>query len=60
MEIILRGARHGLRLAEAPITRRNREKGFSGHGSGVRELRSICATGLKLLWWSLLIRLRLR
>ena len=59
MEILLRGVRRGLRLAQVPITYRNREKGFSGHGSGVRELWSICRTGAKLLWWSLMIRLGL-
>jgi glycosyltransferase involved in cell wall biosynthesis len=59
MEILLRGVRRGLRLAQVPITYRNREKGFSGHGSGVRELWSICRTGVKLLWWSLMIRLGL-
>ncbi|MBN2491215.1 MAG: glycosyltransferase family 2 protein [Planctomycetes bacterium] len=59
MEILLRGVRRGLRLAEVPITYRNREKGFSGHGSGVRERWSICRTGAKLLWRSLLIRLGL-
>lgn len=59
MEIVMRGARKGLRLAQTPITYRNREKGFSGHGSGIRELWSICLTGWKLLWWSLMIRLRL-
>jgi len=59
MEIIMRGARQGLRLAQVPITYRNREKGFSGHGSGLGELRSICWTGAKLLFWSLMIRLGL-
>jgi len=59
MEIVMRGALKGLRLAQVPITYRNREKGFSGHGSGFRELWSICRTGFKLLWWSLMIRLGL-
>jgi glycosyltransferase involved in cell wall biosynthesis len=59
MEIVMRGALQGLRLAQVPITYRNREKGFSGHGAGIRELRSICWTGFKLLWWSLMIRLGL-
>jgi len=59
MEIVMRGVRQGLRLAQIPITYRNREKGFSGHGSGLRELRSICWTGAKLLFWSAMIRLRL-
>ncbi len=58
MEIVLR-ARKAIRLAQVPITYRNREKGFSGHGAGLRELWSICWTGYKLLAWSLAIRLRL-
>jgi hypothetical protein len=58
MEIVLR-ARKTNRLAQVPITYRNREKGFSGHGAGAREFWSICWTGFKLLWWSLMIRLRL-
>lgn len=58
MEIVLR-ARKENRLAQIPINYRNREKGFSGHGAGLRELWSICWTGYKLLFWSLMIRLRL-
>jgi len=59
MEIVIRSVLKGLRLAQVPITYRNREKGFSGHGSGLGELWSICRTGFKLLWWSLMIRLRM-
>lgn len=58
-EIAIKGAMRGYRFGMIPITYFNRLGGISGHGRGWRETISIIFTGLKILWFGTLWRLRL-
>ncbi len=60
MEIPLRGAMRGLRIAQIPVSYFTRQGGISGHGAGLREFVSLALTGFKILFHAILIRLRIR
>lgn len=57
VEIVVRAARLGLRIAQVPVHYHNRQGGVSGHGSGWREFKSIVTCGAKLLLCATRIRL---
>jgi hypothetical protein len=50
VEIVVRAARLGLRIAQVPVRYHNRQGGVSGHGNGWREFKSIVNCGFCLLW----------
>jgi dolichol-phosphate mannosyltransferase len=58
VEIPMRAAVEGLRIAQIPITYHNRQSGESAHGSGAHEVYSICRCGFLILLHAMLIRLR--
>jgi glycosyltransferase involved in cell wall biosynthesis len=56
VEIVVRAARLGLRIAQVPVRYHNRQGGVSGHGRGWREIKSIVTCGLRLLLTATRIR----
>jgi glycosyltransferase involved in cell wall biosynthesis len=58
VEIPMRAAVEGLRIVQVPIIYHNRQAGESAHGSGAKEIYSICRCGFLILLHALLIRLR--
>lgn len=58
-EIAVKGAMLGCRIQMIPVTYFNRLGGISGHGRGWRETASIIITGLKILLFGTLWRVRL-
>lgn len=57
VEIPMRAAMEGLRVAQVPVKYHNRQGGISGHGSGWRETYSIVRTGFRILASAMAIRL---
>jgi len=60
VEIPVRACMEGLRLAQVPVKYHDRQGGVSGHGTGWREVLSICRTGFRILASALTIRLSRR
>jgi len=58
-EIAIKGAMKGYRFKMIPITYYNRLGGISGHGRGWQETASIILTGLKILTFGTLWKVRL-
>lgn len=59
LEVAMRPALAGYRVAMVPVTYFNRKGGVSGHGSGWRETWSIVRTGVTILVRATMIRLSL-
>jgi glycosyltransferase involved in cell wall biosynthesis len=57
VEIPMRACMEGLRVTQVPVKYHDRQGGVSGHGSGWREVLSICRTGFLILASALTIRL---
>jgi glycosyltransferase involved in cell wall biosynthesis len=57
VEIPVRACMEGLRIAQVPVKYHDRQGGASGHGTGWREVLSICRTGFRILASALTIRL---
>jgi len=58
VEIPVRACMEGLRVAQVPVKYHDRQGGVSGHGSGWREVLSLCRTGFRILASALTIRLK--
>jgi len=58
VEIPVRACVEGLRAAQVPVKYHDRQGGISGHGSGWREVLSLCRTGFRILASALTIRLK--
>lgn len=58
-EIAVKGSMRGLRIVMVPVTYHNRLGGISGHGRGWAETYSIIFTGLKILLFGTLWRMKL-
>jgi len=57
MEVVMRAARAGLRIVQIPVKYLSRQGGHSGHGTGLKEFKSIVTTGASIAWRALLIRI---